>query len=499
MKERKIQKIIAKAVVLSIISASVTHSLFLSSLADVYALSTESNNKIIQSSKSALEWQKRNNYSSTWQFLTNVREQGLTDDEKKEAVEKVKKNIDNIEKTSAANLAKDIMVLSACGIDATNFESYNLLPIMLDKVSLKNNWGIYTVPYVIMACNSYNFSGDIDSSSNQKVQDMVDYLINTQQSDGQWAGGGADAVGPALYALSIYKDDENVKKSIDKAVNYLKNNQASSGSFADSFSKAENSNSLSMAVLGLAACGVDLEKDFIKDKSTVDSLLNYQIKDLSDSNNGAFLWKMDVTGGYPAATEQAVYSLAQAVGGADYKIFDFKSNWTIESVSVDKLQAKYGINIDNGKISWDAMDNAVKYVVYVNGTKSGETTDLTYVINNYKESDKIEVAAVDMSGNLLYKADSSVFINKPDSNNQDNKNGSTYTYNYTDSHNQAYTNSPVVTNSPNYTGYVSDNSIVINMGSIYNASGKSKVTNNVDIDGKKYSQQLEEDDGSDSA
>ena len=40
---------------------------------------------------------------------------------------------------------------------------------------------------------------------------------------------------------------------------------------------------------------------------------------------------------------------------------------------------------------------------------------------------------------------------------------------------------------------------MINMGSIYNASGKAKVTNNTDVDGNKYSQELENDDGSDDA
>lgn len=37
------------------------------------------------------------------------------------------------------------------------------------------------------------------------------------------------------------------------------------------------------------------------------------------------------------------------------------------------------------------------------------------------------------------------------------------------------------------------------MGSIYNASGKSKVTSNVEVDGKKYSQELESSENADDA
>ena len=128
----------------------------------------------------------------------------------------------------------------------------------------------------------------------------------------------------------------------------------------------------------------------------------------------------------------------------------------------------------------------------------GKTSELTFQLKNYNQSDKIEVAAVDSNGNLISKADNFT-LPKEQSNTKTNNDASSITYNFSDSHNKTYTDSPIVTNSPNYTGTVSGNSTVINMGSIYNASGKAKVTNNIDVDGKKYSQELENDDDSDDA
>jgi len=500
MKKLKIKTIIEKAVILSILQFTTLQGLLFFTSDKAYALSTEYNNKIIQSSKSALIWENKYGDPNIWKFLTKVRENGLTEEEKAEAVIKVKEDIDdtNIDDISEGDLAKDILVLSACGKDATNFQSKNLLPILLDKVDLENEWSIYTVPYAIMACNSYNFSKDVDGTSTNKLSDMVNYLITTQKEDGQWSTGGADGIGPALYALSLYKDDSRVKTTIDKAIAYLRNNQKDDGLFIETWQYAENSNSTSMAILGLAACGIDLEKDFVKDKTILDMLINYQINDKNNSDNGAFLWKTYDDGGFDMATEQAVYSLAQAIGGADYKIFDFKDNWTIESVSVSKLEAKERIEVINDNVSWKAVDNASLYMIYLNGKKVGKTSELSFKLKNYNESDKVEVAAVDSQGNLLSKADNFTLPKEKSDTPIDTKAGS-ISYNITDSHNKTYTNSPIVTNSPNYTGTVSDNAIVINMGSIYNASGKAKITNNLNLDGKKCSQELENDDASDDA
>lgn len=502
MKKLKIKNIIKKAAILSILQLTTVQALLFFTPRDVLALSKEYNNKIIQSSKSALIWEKNNDYTSIWQFLTKVRECGLSESEKSKAILQVKEDISDIDNMTEGDLAKDILVLSACDKDATDFESKNLLPILLDKVDLTSEWSIYTVPYAIMACNSYNFSKEVDATSTQKLNDMIEYLITTQKNDGQWSSGGADGVGPALYALSLYKDDSRVKTTINKAVEYLRNTQTDTGLFIEEWGKEENSNSTSMAILGLSACGIDLEKEFIKSKSTLDMLLNYQINNKNDNDYGAFLWKTPDDGGLELATEQAVYSLAQAVGGSEYKIFDFKDKWTIESVSVSKLDTNERINVVNNEVSWNPIDSAYSYVIYVNGNKVGETTKLSFYLKDYIETDKVEVVAIDLNGDLLSKVDNFTLPKtntNADENTNSNSAASNITYNFTDSHNKTYTNSPVVTNSPNYIGTVSGNSTVINMGSIYNASGKAKVTNNVDIDGSKYSQKLESGEASDDA
>ena len=78
MKQLKIKTLIQKAVILSILQFTTLQGVLFFAPDRAYALSTEYNNKIIQSSKSALIWEKKYDYSSQWEFLTKVRESSLS-------------------------------------------------------------------------------------------------------------------------------------------------------------------------------------------------------------------------------------------------------------------------------------------------------------------------------------------------------------------------------------------------------------------------------------
>src|SRR3712207_8103284 len=59
----------------------------------------------------------------------------------------------------------------------------------------------------------------------------------------------------ALQALSTYKDREDVKPVIEKALNYLRNNQTEYGGFKDS--GKENVESAAQVLVALTSLGLD--------------------------------------------------------------------------------------------------------------------------------------------------------------------------------------------------------------------------------------------------
>lgn len=138
----------------------------------------------------------------------------------------------------------------------------------------------------------------VPANAKYSAEDVLDGLLECQAEDGSFAlspgsrTGSVDLTGMALAALAPYRDLPEVGDAVDAAVEYLAAEQAANGSFA---AEGEStSESCSMAIIGLSACGIDVtvDKRFAKEGgSPIDALLKFQkpdgtfahlIDDLSD-------------------------------------------------------------------------------------------------------------------------------------------------------------------------------------------------------------------------
>lgn len=206
--------------------------------------------------------------------------------------------------------SRAVILVSILGGDPTSFGS---LPdgSKADLVSEGIvNWS-YTANYGEQGSNAWIWGLLALSASDAKPSDdarypahvMVDALLACQASDGSFSlnekegSGSVDVTGMALSALAPYRDREDVSQAIDKAIEYLSEVQREEGCYSDEMAGSDPTcESTAMAVIGLSACGVDVDTDerFIKGGvSLLAGLLSFQkddgtfahtISDLSDAD-----------------------------------------------------------------------------------------------------------------------------------------------------------------------------------------------------------------------
>ncbi len=110
---------------------------------------------------------------------------------------------------------------------------------------------------------------------------IISEIISAQNSDGGFSlskgESDIDITAMALQALSVYYNDfsrDDVRKSVDKAVEYLSVKQGSDGSFGNAEADAQ-------VIIALCDLGIDPDTDrrFLKDLDLLTALLSYQNSD----------------------------------------------------------------------------------------------------------------------------------------------------------------------------------------------------------------------------
>lgn len=466
---------------------------------NAYALSTTLNNSILKSSKLSESYLKSQDDDTEWYLLTKARTKEISQEEITYWTDLIQSEFEDIDSLSVTEIAKYTMVLSALGIDASNYtvnntgETINALTYMMNKCTKPDS--VWVSPYALMALNSYSFANP-STSTVCTADDIVNAFVNGQLENGTWNGTwGPDGHGVVMVALSYYKDRENVKQVLDKAAEYAINTIPADSVWGG------NSCSSAFMIWGLSSAGYDLESNTrlrgTENINSLDALLRYQITDRSNEDYGAFYWMYQQDkGSFIVSTEESWYALAQAVGGSEHKIFDFKDNWTIDSVTLDKLDTNpesISLNAKTNTVSWNIINNASSYKVYLNNELLNTTSDLSYTITDLSQritdDSKLQIVGISSDGSYISKyvlgaADIiSAYAQINNSGEQSTSpsssssaNTSSASYNITDSHNITYTSSPSITNSPYCISSVGNNSTVINMGSIYGSTQDSTVT-----------------------
>ncbi|WP_439873557.1 DUF4430 domain-containing protein [Bacillus mycoides] len=215
--------------------------------------------------------------------------------------EKVKKRLNRF---SATDLARTIIMMNAMNVDPTKVEGQNLVQNLFESDKVNSVTGY---AFTLLALDTKKYEVPAEAKWNRAT--LVQALLQSQHTDGGWtydsssskeSASSVDVTSMVLAALAPYQDQADVKPSIQKAVDYLYKQQLGNGGFAAD--GRENSNSTAQAIIGLS-----LVKDVDHDRlnKAVQNLMSYQLP------NGEFKWLSSDQKGSGMATEQAFLALLQ--------------------------------------------------------------------------------------------------------------------------------------------------------------------------------------------
>ncbi|MEQ6377207.1 DUF4430 domain-containing protein [Bacillaceae bacterium S4-13-56] len=201
------------------------------------------------------------------------------------------------------DLEKLIMGLTAAGVDATNFEGYDLVEALVNHKNLQEP-SINMAIYALLAIDSGSY--EVDQTTKDQ---LIEIILNAELEGGAWALTGttasADITGMALSGLAPYLDQTEVRAAVNRAVSFLSQTQDDMGGFLSELNGGDSSESVSQVIAGLAAVGVDpTGAEFTKaGGNLVQHLLKFQQED------GGFSHLIDGTKSDSIATQQAFLAL----------------------------------------------------------------------------------------------------------------------------------------------------------------------------------------------
>lgn len=219
----------------------------------------------------------------------------------KPVAEKVKKRLNRF---SATDLARTIIMMNAMNVDPTKVEGQNLVQNLFESDKVNSVTGY---AFTLLALDTKKYEVPAEAKWNRAT--LVQALLQAQHTDGGWtydsssskeSASNVDVTSMVLAALAPYQEQQDVKPAIQKAVDYLYKQQLGNGGFAAD--GQENSNSTAQAIIGLS-----LVKDVDHNRlnKAVQNLMSYQLP------NGEFKWLPSDQNGSGMATEQAFLALLQ--------------------------------------------------------------------------------------------------------------------------------------------------------------------------------------------
>lgn len=206
-----------------------------------------------------------------------------------------------------------ILALTSIGKDPQNVAGYNLLLPLADYE--KTIWqGINGPVWALIAldCKNYEIPYNPDAKIQSTRELYVQTILDCQLPDGGWSLNiGAqsekisdpDITAMALQALSKYRNNPKVKKSIDIALNTMAYMQDDKGGFSNY--GVPNSESCVQMLVALCELGISIDDTrFVKCGYTIlDNLMNYYTQGMGFSHDN------DSNSSNLMATEQALYGL----------------------------------------------------------------------------------------------------------------------------------------------------------------------------------------------
>ncbi|WP_249869079.1 DUF4430 domain-containing protein [Oceanobacillus saliphilus] len=277
----------------------------------------------------------------------------------------------------ATDVAKDIIILTSAGYNATDVNGINLINVLLEKDMNTSNRLVYS----LIAINS----GDYQLPQEDRTR-LINEILELELPAGGWSFFGdnpsPDITGMALLALSPYKDQAEVKGAIDRAVAAMSTRQGEKGGYDEVFNGGYSAESAAMVIVGLSAVGIDATSDaFTKSEGNLlEHLLDYQRED------GSFKHLIDDTSSSVFAINQGALALVayDKFKNGTGTVFNFhnkdQSDETDDSKDENLDQDK---DENKDKEKPDDTNDPIKELNKVNVTKEN--------LNNYEQDHAVIV------------------------------------------------------------------------------------------------------------
>lgn len=281
---------------------------------------------------------------------------------------------------------KLVISLLALGQDPRNIYGYDLVSKIYND---DMDQGINAYTFGLLALDSGNFS--VPQNSKWNRDKLIKEILDNKTMDNGWSFVGykadPDMTGMVLSALAPYYNEKaEVKKVVDKTLEMLSNIQDKDGGYSSWGN--QNSNSISMVIIGLSSLGIDITKDnrFIKNGNTLlDSLYRFKTE---DGKGFGFVNKEY----NELSTEQALRALVS------YKYLKENKGSIYKFKYIPKDEAKEDIK-DNEKSKPVSIKNNTGAKVFKLGTdakikieatnNSKETKNTTLIVGLYDKNNKM--------------------------------------------------------------------------------------------------------------
>ena len=206
--------------------------------------------------------------------------------------------------SNPADLGKGIVCLLKLEQDPTSYQKNNLISILYTYEKLYDE-GLDGAVWGLIAYNAIDL--EVPSNARNSVSSLIDVLVSAQGKDGGYAVRLDKDPDPyftskVLMALAPMKENQYVSDAIEKALDWLGNQQNDDGSFSTSGSPT--SQVTASVLTSITMCGVSLDDSrFVKNGFTLtDALAQFK------NSDGGYSYKLDGESDV-AATEQALLAL----------------------------------------------------------------------------------------------------------------------------------------------------------------------------------------------
>ncbi|MDO4562477.1 MAG: terpene cyclase/mutase family protein [Clostridia bacterium] len=191
--------------------------------------------------------------------------------------------------SSVTDTQRTVLALGAAGANVRDFGEYNgeAIDLLADATYNMNRdsvdcQGLTSAVYGLLALDCV--STLVPSDAKFTREDFINSIISYRLTDGGFTYWGEsydpDMTGMVLQALAPYKEQDNVKEIIDKAVELLAQNQLGNGDCSSW--GTSNPESTAQVLIALCALGIDYRTDerFIKNSNTLlDGIEKYRLPD----------------------------------------------------------------------------------------------------------------------------------------------------------------------------------------------------------------------------